>query len=236
MQLFENINYIHNIFAAQYIDYMRKFFIATAIFTLICLIAGCSKEVDYSAYISERRTNIYTYADDEIKIQVYCIRREQPYSADGYCGELCDLVEIYAQFNRNPDEIDASVEGHSGEMSFEAVNNRYFLSFSAEAFTTENIDITLTYGGESKTYTASGALNSNVMGCEDALKCVIEYDGALFESMTKNGLFDGEIFVRLLYDEGCYYYVGVCNKDKKINAYLLDGERGKIIATKQIQG
>ncbi len=236
MQLFENINYIHNIFAAQYIVYMRKFFITAALCALLCLGAGCSKEIDYTAYISERRTNIYMYADDDVQISVYCVRREQPYSADGYCGELCPVAEIYARFTRNPDEVNASLEGHSGEMSYEAVENRFYLSFSAGEFTSESLDITLTYGGESKIYTALGALTYGTMSCEDALKCVIEYDGALFEGMTKNGIFDGEIFVRLLYDDGCYYYVGVCNKDKKISAYLLDGERGKIIAAKQIQG
>ena len=71
--------------------------------------------------------------------------------------------------------------------------------------------------------------------CEQALSCVVEHDRELFDSMTANGLFDGEIFIRLLYDEGCYYYVGVCNKQKNIKAYLLDGERGKIIATKELQ-
>ena len=68
------------------------------------------------------------------------------------------------------------------------------------------------------------------------VKCVIEHDRKLFEGLTENRLFLGEIYVRLLYDEGCYYYVGVCDKSKHVTAYLIDGEHGKVIATKDIQG
>lgn len=238
MQLFENINYIHNIFGAQYIDYMRKFLSTIALCSLFlpCVFSGCNKEMDYTAYISEKRTNIYMYSNDGIDISVHCVQREQPYAADGYCGEMCPLAEIYVQFTSNPDGVYISVGEYYGEMSYEAVNDRYCISFTAEAFTGDSVELTLTYGGESATYTALGALSSGIMSCEDALKCVIDYDGTLFEGLTNNGIFGGEIFVRLLYDDGCYYYVGVCDKNKKINAYLLDGERGKIIATKQLQG
>lgn len=215
---------------------MRKFIAVAALGVLLCPLAACTKNVDYTAYISEKRTNLYLYADDTTDIKIYCSQREQPYAADGYCGERCDIVEVFAAFAKTPDEVTVSLEGHEGEMSYEAVENRFFFSFTAEEFSGDSVEITLAYGGDSATYTALGARSAGVMSCEEALQCVIEYDGALFEGLTRNGLFEGEIFVRLLYDDGCYYYVGVCNKDKKISAYLLDGERGKVIATKQLQG
>ena len=77
---------------------------------------------------------------------------------------------------------------------------------------------------------------AGVMNCEQAVNCVVEHDRALFDGLTKNNLFDGEIFVRLLFDEGCYYYVGVCDKSCHITAFLIDGESGKILATKSMQG
>lgn len=207
---------------------------------LICssliAFAGCEKSVDYTRYISEKRTEIYLYSDDETDVRIYCSEREQPYAADGYCGESCAIAEIFVRFAHNPDEVAASLGEHAGDMSYEAVENRYVLTFTAEAFGADSVELTLTFDGESKTYTALNVKSANLLSCEEALLCVTEYDRTLFENLTRNGVFDGEIYVRLLYDDGCYYYVGVCDKNKKINAYLLDGERGKVITTKQLQG
>ena len=75
-----------------------------------------------------------------------------------------------------------------------------------------------------------------MVSCDEAVLCVAENKRELFESMTSNGLFDGEIYVRLLYDEGCYYYVGIINKAEHISAFLIDGEHGKIVASKEIDG
>lgn len=215
---------------------MRKFIIAAFLCALLVPFAGCSKNVDYTKYISERRINLYLYSDDETDLKIYCSRREQPYSADGYCGETCDVVEIFVSFVRNPAEVTLTLEEYTGEMSYQSVENRYFLSFSASAYTCDDLTLTLTCDGKQREITALGSLSAGVLSCEQALQCVLDYDRAYFDGLTRNGVFDGEIFVRLLYDDGCYYYVGVCDKTKKINAYLLDGERGKIIATKQIQG
>lgn len=215
---------------------MRKIFVTAALSLSVLFLAGCSKSVDYTAYISERRNNIYLYSDDQREIRIDCSQREQPYAADGYCGEVCEIVEIFACFAQNPSSVRVSVEGYSGEMNYQSVENRFCLSFSAAEFKAESVEVTLSCDGNEQTYTLLGARTSAVMSCNEALKCVIEYDGELFRGLTRNGIFGGEIYVRLLYDGGCYYYVGVCDKDKTVHAYLLDGERGKIIATRQLQG
>ncbi|MDE7401348.1 MAG: hypothetical protein K2N17_04775, partial [Clostridia bacterium] len=60
-----------------------------------------------------------------------------------------------------------------------------------------------------------------------------EYDKASFDNLTEGRNFSGEISVRLLYDEGCFYYVGVCNREKQVHAYLVDGVDGRIIAERE---
>ena len=202
----------------------------------LCALPACAKQVNYCDYISESRTDIFLYKDDATEIKIQCSKKEQPFSADGYKGELSDLVEIYVALAKNPQELEVSVEGLSGEMNYQAVTRQYYLSLSAAAFDKSGVEVTLTADGNKETYTALSVKDGNVMSCEKAVECVVEYAGELFEGLTSNGLFDGEIFVRLLYDEGCYYYVGVCNKEKKITAFLIDGERGKVIARKEIQG
>lgn len=219
---------------------MKKFFILTAIIALNAVLllsaTACSRQVNYLDYVSERRSDVYVYRDDDTEVKIYCSQKEQPYCADGIKGELCDLIEIFVKLPKNPQELEVSVENFSGEMNYQAVDGIFYLSYTSPAFSKSAVTVTLTCDGESKSYDALSVKYEGVMSCDEAVLCVAEHAKELFDSLTENGLFDGEIYVRLLYDEGCYYYVGVCNKEKTVNAFLIDGERGKIIAKKSIQG
>ena len=202
----------------------------------LLLFTGCNTQFDYTKYVSEKRSEIYLYKDDEVDITIHCVSREQPYNADGICGDKCDLVEIFIKFSKSPDSVEISLEGFSGEMNYEAVDRRFTASFSSPAYRAEGVDITLVVNGGSKTYRALSVLDSGVLTCEQILKCAIEHDRELFESLKSGRDFAGEIYIRLLYDDGCYYYLGVCDRNKNITAYLLDGGVGKVIATKKISG
>lgn len=215
-----------------------KFFIWIVLSALcaLCALPACSKQVNYCDYISESRFDIFLYKDDSTEIKIQCSKKEQPFSADGYKGDLSDLVEIYVTLAKNPQELEVEVEGLAGEMNYQAVTRQYYLSLSAAAFDKSGVEVTLTADdGNKETYTALSVKDDNVMSCEKAVLCVAEYASELFEGLTSNGLFDGEIFVRLLYDDGCYYYVGICDKTKHVTAFLIDGERGKVIAKKELQ-
>ena len=214
---------------------MKKFlYLAlTAAFALF-FFCGCKKEVNYLNYISEKRSNIYLYSDDEIEIKIYLSERESPYSTDGIKGDISDFCEIFVSLSRNYDEVDISVADIQGQMNYKAVENCYYLSQSGGNISGDTVAVTLTFGGESKEYSAVSVLYDGVISCEEAVKCAIEHDYELFKSLTQKDVFLAEIFVRLLFDDGCYYYVGVCDRNKKINAYLVDGERGTIIATKEL--
>lgn len=205
-----------------------------SLFISLSALSACAKQVNYLDYISENRFDVFLYKDDTTEIKIQCLKKEQPFSADGYKGEVSDLIEIFVTLPKNPSEVEVSVEGYGGEMNYQAVKRRFYLSFSAPAFSKSGVDVTLTFDGESKTYAALSLKDDGVMSSEQAVLCVAEYASELFEGMTNNGLFDGEIFVRLLYDDGCYYYVGVCDKEKHITAFLLDGEHGKVIAKKEL--
>ena len=216
---------------------MKKFlFISLFVLTALCFTCGCAKSVDYLGYVSEKRTNIYMYSNDGLEIKIYLSEKETPYSADGIKGDVAPLTEIFVSLPKSYDEVNISVCKAQGEMSYRAVENCYYLSLADSGISGEKVDVTLTCGDESNTYSAQSVLYDGVMDCDGAVKCVIDHDEKLFESLTESNIFCGEIYVRLLYDEGCYYYVGVCDRDKKINAYLVDGVKGKIIAAKELNG
>ena len=214
---------------------MKKFLysVLAAAFVLF-FICGCQKQVNYLSYISEKRSNIYLYSDDEIQIKIHVSERESPYSTDGIKGDVSEFCEIFVTLPKNFDEVNISVCGVSGQMNYKAVENCYYLSQSGGNIAGEKVDVSLTFGGESKQYPAVSVLYDGVISCEQAVQCAIDHDGELFKSLTQKDIFLAEIFVRLLYDDGCYYYVGVCDRNKKITAFLIDGERGTVIATKEL--
>ena len=213
---------------------MKKFlFLFSAAVTAICFLSGCTKKVNYLNYISEKRTGIYLYSDDGFEIKIHVAEREAPYSTDGIKGEISPFTEIFVTLPKNYDEVEISVSDIKGQMNYKAVENCYYLSQSS-IVSGDSVSVTLTYGGESKQYTAVSVLYEGVISCEDAVNCAIDYDYVLFASLTQKDIFLAEIFVRLLYDDGCYYYVGVCDRNKKITAFLVDGEHGSVIATKEL--
>lgn len=200
------------------------------------LASGCAKKTDYLKYVSEKRTDIFLYEDDEVSVKIHCSQKEQPYAADGICGSVSPLAEVFVSLPKTYDKVEISLNGYGGEMNYQAVQSVYFLSFSASPFEGDGVDVNLVYGENEKTYRALNVKQGTVMSCDDAVFCVAEHAKELFASLTENGIFSGEIFVRLLYDEGCYYYVGVCDRQKHVTAYLIDGEHGKVIATREMQG
>lgn len=214
---------------------MKKFLFAAAVlFAALAALSGCAKSVKYADYISEKRTDIYLYAGDDTEIKIYCSQREQPYAADGIKGAVSDFIEIFVTLPKNPETVEIDAGGFGGEMNYRAVENDFYLSFSAPSFKTDSIEITLDCDGKTSEYTAQSVKSGALISCEQALNCVIDHDRSLFSSLTEGNLFAGEIFVRLLYDDGCYYYVGICDRQRQMSAYLVDGERGKIIASKKL--
>ena len=227
---------IHKIRRDNILYNMRKIFgisLTVAAVAAAVLIPGCAKQTNYCDYISEKRFGIYMFEDDNESIKVYCSEKESPFNADGIKGQTAELVEIYASLSGSYDEVTISGENISGgEMSYLTVKGCWYLSYSGFP-EGDQLQLELTCDGKTQTYTLVSVAEGGTLSCEQALQCVVEYDASLFEGMTKNGIFNGEIFVRLIYDENCYYYVGVCGTDGNIHAYLVDGQSGRIIAERE---
>lgn len=215
---------------------MRKFFyplIAAASFAAIGL-AACTANTDYNDYVSERRYAVFMYSGDDAEIKIYCCEKESPFVADGVRGQLNGLVEIYASFTDEYEKVNVTSESFTGgEMSYMTTRGCWYLSYSGDEISGSEITVNIEHDESSVSYTLLNVVGDGVMSCEQALDCVVEHAPELFEQRTVNGVFDGEIFIRLLYDEKCYYYVGVCSPDGTIYAYLVDGETGRIIAERE---
>jgi hypothetical protein len=161
--------------------------------------------------------------------------------SDGIKGKMENLCEIFLTCTPTPSdaEIYFTLKGeqnesleYGGEMNYQAVTKSFYLSLSCEYTGQENIGTTVTIDDKKTEIDVSNVLYEGVIDEATALECVVEYDKSKFASLTKGSTFYGEIYIRLLYDQGCYYYVGVIDKKGNTCAYLVDGESGRIIATR----
>ncbi len=213
---------------------LSVFTLALLLCLTLCFACACKKRVNYFDSVSENRYSVYIYKDDSLEVKIYCSDKESPYCADGVKSDMNPTVEFFASFTVNPEKVSINCQALQGEMNYRAVQNDYYLNFTAQGFTDDKVKLTLEADGESKEIEALSVVHEGVMTAENALKCVTEHDKELFESLTQNNLFCGEIFIRLLFDEDCYYFIGVCDRQGDISDYLLDGLHGKIIATKKL--
>lgn len=212
---------------------MKKILFAAAALAALSILPSCAKEVNYSDYISELRYKVYLYEDDDIKVKVNLTSRESPYLSDGYKGDMQDMCEIFIKFAQSPDEVSVRLGESGGEMSYMSVTDSFYISFAAGEMG-DSAALTLDCDGEEREITAPSALYSGVISPEQALDSARQYDGETFSALTDGNNFKGEIYVRLLSDEGrCYYYVGVTDREGNTSAYLIDGENGNVLAERK---
>lgn len=211
-----------------------KFAIIISCFTIAINLGACKREINYFDCASEIRQDVYLYADDDLQFKIYVGERETPYLTDGIKGEMNGIVEAYLTISNCDQEVWLEMESFKGQMNYQAVTKNFYLNFAGDGFESEKVKVKLTLDGKVKEFCAESVLYDGVIDCKTAVDSVAEYAKDKFAQMCASGEFLGEIYVRLLFDEKCYYYVGVCDSLGKISAYLVDGETAKIIAERQL--
>lgn len=215
---------------------MKKFFVSLLFcIPLVLTLSACNKGTDYFSYVSEYRKSVYFYEDDLYTVKIYSVDKETPNALDGYVGNVANITEVFFECEKSVSEVEIDLLGQGGEMSYLAVTRNFYLSFSGTDPEGASIPVTVKIDGEEKKFDVFNVAEEGTIDGKAALKCVEEYDGESFKNLTEGGNFMGEISVRLLYDEGCFYYVGICNREKQVHAYLVDGVDGRIIAERETE-
>lgn len=222
--------------SALYIESMKKLPLLILLPITLAVTPACAKKTDYYSYVSEYRHGVYVYEDDETSLKIYLSDKETPYVSDGIKGEMTSVCEVYYYSKNTPDEVEIDLGGMGGEMSYLSVSQSFYLSFSCDKAFGAKATVNLTADGKQREIEANSVAEEGAIDGATALNCVREYDAAQFEKLTDGNSFKGEISIRLLYDEGCYYYVGICNRDGDTHAYLLDAADGRIIAERETEG
>lgn len=226
-----------NFLTRNFISFLKKTYFLLLSALLLLPLYSCKKSVEYFSYISEQRNNIFLAQTDDFYLRVYSVIKETPYVADGIPMETSPRAEVtlIAPQGDETYHISFLVDGKSygGEMSFDNVRAEYSFSCTLDLSTHHAIDFQIQHGEESVTLTARSVLEDDAIPPQEILKIVQRENAELFESMTDKYGFSGEIYLRLLYEDAPYYYVGVIDRNCRITAFLINGTSGKILAKRE---
>lgn len=201
---------------------------------LFFTLTACKKEMDYFPYVSELRSNVLLAETDEFSLRVYAVTKESPYLPDGIPRESNTRLEAYltAPEGNKTCRISFSIDGRdfNGEMSYDSVKAEYFFSCTLDVSQTKTLPCHLEYNGKTVELNAVSIRQSNTLSAQEILKTLQGLEADLFASLTDKYGFAGEIYIRLIYEENPYYYVGVIDRNSKVNAFLLNAQTGKLLA------
>lgn len=200
-------------------------------------LAACKKSLDYFSYVSELRSNIFLAETEGFSLRVYAVEKEYPYAMDGVKRDVSARTEIYlcAPSGTQDCSLAFTVNGteQGGEMSFDNVRAEYYYSCTLDVSALTVLEMQITYGKETFTLAAQSVLAEDTLAPKTVLDGLVTAEKALFEGMTDDYGFAGEIYLRLIYEDSPYYYVGVISRDGKSHAFLINAKTGKILAKRQ---
>lgn len=213
---------------------LLRLFLFLTIFTCLIGLGGCKKSIDYFSYVSEFRNNVFLAETDDFSLRIHSVVKETPYAADGIANESSARTEVFlsAPEGAHNYTLSIQVEGkeYGGELSYDNVKAEYFLSFSLDISTQKELPCILQCGETSHKFVAASVLRNETVAPKDILGNVLAYAPDVFEQITDKYGFKGEIYLRLLYEDAPYYYVGVIDRNGNIYAFLVNATNGKVLA------
>ncbi len=215
-------------------------FVLTIFAFLFAIGYGCKSESDkYDAKISEIRDGRYVCADSPQSVEGMSGEREVPYSVDGILNGrkpffIVTVKGTYATPPSYTTEIDG--KAYEGSMSKHPFEESYSFCLDVNPKQTE---ITVTLKGIAAQEQAVTLTREQAPAVSHAQALSIARS-SLSEPIaahSKNGVFDGEIYLRLIVDptgdtDKRFWYVAFCTEEDECFSLLADSESGEVIARK----
>ena len=210
-------------------------FVLLPILVAVCaLLISCKKTVNRFDSVSEIRSNILLASSDEFSLRIYIGEREVPYSADGVARETSPRFDAYMVAPNGTKTYNFHFkiggETYGGEMSYDNVKGEYYYFCSLAVGQLDELSCEISYDEERIVLTAKSVLTEQTLSPKQVLQKLEELETDFFASLTDRYGFAGEIYVRLIFEDKPYYYVGVIDRKGNASAFLLNAETGKLLA------
>lgn len=216
--------------------FLRRFqkFLFTFALLIPLAFTGCKSTIDYTLYVSELRSNILLAEAENLSLRIYAVDKEIPYQADGVPRETTKRLEAYLHAPEGDKNCQISFtfagQDYHGEMSFDNVKAEYFFSCTLDVSQITELPCRIDYGDERVELTARTVRTEHTLTPQRVLTILETSEQELFTSMTDSYGFAGEIYIRLIYEDSPYYYVGIIERNGAVHAFLINAQTGKILA------
>ena len=207
--------------------------------TSLCLsvctlfLSACNQPLDLTQYVSEYRSNVFVYTQKDFSVKARSVEKEYPYVADGYKGEITHRTEIFITLPKGVESCSVrfSIDGkeYGGDASYDNVKQLFYFSCGANVSSLHTLPLAITFCEEEKQLSLP-SVRGNELTLPQVLDAVFSQEKELLKSLQNGKDFLGELYVRLLYEDAPYFYVGVVDRNCNTTAFLLDGKSGKILA------
>lgn len=201
------------------------------------LFSACKKSTDYFAYVSELRSNIFLAETEEFSLRVYALERESPYLSDGIKREMITRTEFHlsAKDNAKSYTLSFEIDGveYGGEFSFDNVKTEFYYACNVDISALSSFDCQIIYEEKQCALCPTSIRLQNTLSPKALLQQLVQTEQEFFSSLTDKYGFAGEIYMRLIYENTPYYYVGVIDRQGNVCAFLLNAQTGKILAKRQ---
>ena len=189
---------------------------------------------DYSAHISEAKSDLFCAETDEFTVTVSCVSREYPYVADGITCPMNSVMEVsLVPAKSQICDYEVYLLGETtwgGETSFRTYAGDYFYSESVRKFPEGSFTVQIKWEDETRELTATSVKNEKTLSANEILEYAIKAEKETVKQMTRDGNFLGEFYIRLLRRNINYYYVGITDLNGTTVSLLLDSETGEVLA------
>lgn len=210
--------------------------------TILCFLSvffsfGCKKQTDYFSYVSELRSNVLIAETEGYSLKIFAVKRETPYVADGIPRALSTTAEFHLTAPQGvlTANLSFTIDGkeYGGEASYDNVKSELYYSQGLDLSEAQTLTVLIT--AEEKTYEleAVSVRTASTLTPKALLSSIVKTEKEYFTQNTDKYGFKGEIYVRLIYEDNAYYYVGVVGRDERTLAFLVNAENGKILAKRE---
>lgn len=214
----------------------------TLLLVVLCLLSwavilpltACNRKPDLTALVSEYRNNLFLYEDETLSVKAHNLEREYPYVADGYKSEMNHRVEVFVNPTKEVKRCEvyffANGVQHGGEASYDGVKRQFYFSCAADVADAPSLQVRILLDESEKELTLHSVKTADLLPLPELLNTLFSEEKELRKKLTVSGELACELYVRILYEDAPYFYVGVVDRNGTIHAFLLHGKTGEILA------
>lgn len=216
---------------------IKKISVITVIVLLLSLFQGCGDKYRLDESVSRLRSDAFFGETENYLLYAYPEIRESPMIADGTANKTEKIVilklKVKTEGQGEFTVTFSSDKEYTETFTFSAFSDCFVTSVKVNMLPDKPFNATITHGDETDNLYMESLLKKQTISADAALKKAYKTKQDYIDKNSVNGVFNGEIYVRLIAEnDKNYWYIGFITKTQTL--CLLLNEKGETLDEKTI--